>query len=374
MGMHNRAARPSANPRVFARPPEGALRLGWSLSVWILVGCSDATPVRDLGSTEPRTDAARPATASSHPTTDLKQDAGPSSSAGSFAVQIRDDSGPLTSLALPCDGTCVSVRALAVNGVLPVSFVWEDGSTSIERKLCGDAPRLVSVKATDSGDAVVGEFHREMQTVSTQLETQVLACMDGGSSDAGYSDGSVAAIGPFQCEPYVGERCVLDGGAALPADVEVTLDATVQYFAGGASLPQGRYRISYVDGCCTAGSPTILGSDAAAADWGIGWAVNTQADTPGPASVSLFDESGKALLVAPGLAGSFTDEKTAFSSYAACVAANCKEPPKDFDFAGGKLGIARDLGGAAGAVDDSPGELAGGRNPTFRLSRVDACL
>src|SRR5690349_24733788 len=104
-------------------------RIGTHLSVWMLLGCSDATPVRDLGSTEPRTDAGHPTSASAHPTNDTKSDPNRAAGASSFVVQIQGDSGPLSSVALPCDGTCVTVRAVAVNGILPVSFAWEDGST-----------------------------------------------------------------------------------------------------------------------------------------------------------------------------------------------------------------------------------------------------
>jgi hypothetical protein len=63
----------------------------------------------------------------------------------------------------------------------------------------------------------------------------------------------------------------------------------------------------------------------------------------------------------------------AFTSYAACVAANCSVPPLDFDHAGGKLGILRD-GVTVGAIDDVGGETQGGRSPTFRLSRLDPCV
>ena len=63
----------------------------------------------------------------------------------------------------------------------------------------------------------------------------------------------------------------------------------------------------------------------------------------------------------------------AYPTYAECVAANCDVPPVDFDYAGGKLGLLREPGGALGAIDDLDGSDQGGRAPTFRLTRLDAC-
>lgn len=79
----------------------------------------------------------------------------------------------------------------------------------------------------------------------------------------------------------------------------------------------------------------------------------------------------------PGTVGIFdSDDETlggAFTNYEDCVAANCEQPPIDFDFAGGTLGVQRDGGGVLGAVDDAGGEMVGGRSPTFRLTRLDGC-
>jgi hypothetical protein len=152
---------------------------------------------------------------------------------------------------------------------------------------------------------------------------------------------------------------VLGTGITLPEDVTVKLDATIQYYAGGAALPAGRYRLSYVDGCNTYG---VL----------IGWSVHA-AISQGIGSCSLVGDDGMPFLVTPGTELYPPMGVGEVATYAECVAANCQLPPVEFDFKGGKLGVIRDGGGAFGAVDDASGDSAGGRNPTFRLTRLDPC-
>jgi hypothetical protein len=109
--------------------------------------------------------------------------------------------------------------------------------------------------------------------------------------------------------------------------------ASVRYFAGGAALPAGRYRLAYVDGCNSYGI-------------GVGWAVHGARSILGVFSCSLIGDDGNAFAFTPGT---------------------------ELYFAGGKLGILRDGGGVLGAIDDLGGEYEGGRSPTFRLSLLGAC-
>jgi hypothetical protein len=144
----------------------------------------------------------------------------------------------------------------------------------------------------------------------------------------------------------------------LPEDLTVLLLDTPSYFAGGAPLPAGRYRLTYVDGCYTIGDPAVYG-----------WAVHfLKASGLG---CSLIGADAKPLMFTPGIEG--ITIPPALDTYAHCVAANCKEPPLDFDFAGGKLGLLRNGGTPFAEFDDLDGTTAGGRNPTFRLTRLDPC-
>jgi hypothetical protein len=89
--------------------------------------------------------------------------------------------------------------------------------------------------------------------------------------------------------------------------------------------------------------------------------------------LSIFARARKnrALVFTPGTEGLSVPQ--AFDTYAHCVAANCKEPPLDFDFAGGKLGLMRNGGTVFAEFDDLDGTAVGGRSATFRLTRLDAC-
>jgi hypothetical protein len=123
------------------------------------------------------------------------------------------------------------------------------------------------------------------------------------------------------------------------------------YFANGATVPAGRYRVTFVDGCMKY-APTegwtvnaypldnLQGTD----HW---WFVSNGQDIPGvlpPGTVGFFLGSG------------------GFLSFDACVQANLQLPPVDLDVPSGPFGV---------RLFDDPydGNLPGldGRSPTWSL-------
>jgi hypothetical protein len=128
----------------------------------------------------------------------------------------------------------------------------------------------------------------------------------------------------------------------------------ITWFADGVSLPEGRYRVHYLDGCMKYGS-------------GQDWTVNAYAN--GSIAWWVVDDASANLVIAPGTVG-YSVATGAYAEFEACVAANLEmDAPVEFDHAGGRIGI---------AVRDSPvyDNMAGvdGRNPSYRLEAVDGCL
>jgi hypothetical protein len=122
----------------------------------------------------------------------------------------------------------------------------------------------------------------------------------------------------------------------------------VVLFAGGASLPAGSYRITYVDGCMKYSGDQ-------------NWTVNAT-DAADRYTWWLVDGSSDDLLVPPGTVG-YLPGAGGYDTFDACVAANAILPPVDFDFAGGQLGV---------WLEDSPysDNVAGddGRNPSWSIT------
>jgi len=158
-----------------------------------------------------------------------------------------------------------------------------------------------------------------------------------------------------------GGVCDLGGGVTLPEEITIGVVETV-YFADGARLPAGRYRVSYVDGCRKFN------------EFGA-WTVHGTSQSLTRATSYTIVAGSEPLLTAPGTVGLFAgpgpEPYGGFATYDECVAANRAVPPVDFDFAGGALGVMD--GGDGTSSDDVPGEMEGGRNPTFELTRLDAC-
>jgi hypothetical protein len=251
----------------------------------------------------------------------------------------------LTVVTLACAGDCADIEAVASGGNPPYTYAWEDGSKDAKRQVCLDISKSLRITATDTA-IVAAEFGYAAQTASADVQATVMACSDAG---------------PTGCmQATASATCKLASGAMLPEDITVKLIDEQQYFAGGADLPAGRYRLTYLDGCFCYGEPVAT----------IGWTVH--ASKAAGFGCFLIGADGIPLMPTPGTDG-FTVDAGAFETYAKCVAANCNQPPLEFDHAGGKLGIARNGGTALAEFDDSDGSSMGGRGPTFRLSRLDSC-
>lgn len=144
-----------------------------------------------------------------------------------------------------------------------------------------------------------------------------------------------------------GNGCMLGEAGSFATDQSLNLFGDVVYFAKGKSLPAGRYRVAYEDGCMKY-------------NFLFAWSVNSHAGSDGWWLVG--ETSQDRVVVLPGKADSAVD-------FSECVASNKQLPAKEFDFPGGKLGI---------WLNDTPyqdnisGE--GGRNPKWKLTLlVDEC-
>jgi hypothetical protein len=248
-----------------------------------------------------------------------------SASAG-LDAHIEENHVAVKIVTLACSGDCATVQAVATGGVPPYTFAWDDGSTSAQRQVCPTSSTSYQVKVRDTGST--GEVPRSPETVQVPLTADVLACP---AADAGASgDGGI---------------CDEVAGVTLPARLTPDINDNAEtYFAGGAALPAGQYRVTYVDGCIRY-DPTIY--------W---WAVN------GGVTFEYWiagATTSDGIQVAPGIVSlpgntSFTD----------CVAAS-QGLSVDIDFAGGKLGIYNN--------DFKPGDnlpSMTGENPTWRLDRL----
>lgn len=257
-----------------------------------------------------------------------------------------------------CRGECLDVDAKAEGGNPPYMIAWDDGSTLPQRHVCPQADTLLTANVKDTAiDSAEFAYVAQQQTASAHIVVRECSAKDAGQM--------TKAAAAKSCGATAATACVIAPGISLPDEVEVDVPgATARPFAKGVALPAGRYRVEYVDGCNSYG----LGCD---------WTVHGSKEQPGTVSCFLVGDGNVILGLTPGTAGVFADQDPdlggAFKTYDECVAANCKEPPLDFDFAGGTLSVQRDGGGALGAVDDATGASEGGRAPTFRLTRLDPC-
>ena len=112
---------------------------------------------------------------------------------------------------LSCSGDCATVEAVGTGGYPPYTFKWDDGSISATRKVCPTSTTSYSVKVTDTG--TVGELARAPETMQVPLTANVIACPDGGPSDAAPGDGSVSGCMTLT-NPFVSaSSCPDEGGA-----------------------------------------------------------------------------------------------------------------------------------------------------------------
>jgi hypothetical protein len=119
------------------------------------------------------------------------------------------------------------------------------------------------------------------------------------------------------------------------------------FWNGGAPLPAGHYRVTYVDGCMKYSSSQ-------------GWTINAYAN--GPDTLYVVQAANAPIAPAPGTIGFFVNQG-AFAAFDACVAANQNDAPLEFDWAGGPIGLWLE---DAPYTDNVGGE--NGRDPTYRLS------
>jgi hypothetical protein len=164
-----------------------------------------------------------------------------------------------------------------------------------------------------------------------------------GANDGGvfaHTDASAANDSGF---------CDLGAAGSFATDQDLNLFGQIVYFEDGGSLPAGRYRATYADGCMKY-------------DYIFNWQVQASApDAGGGGFWFVGDTSDDRIVMPPGTTMSYP----AFDD---CVAANLAVPPEEFDFDGGKLGV---------WLNDNPyvDNVAGenGRNPKWQLTLLGAC-
>jgi hypothetical protein len=232
-------------------------------------------------------------------------------------------------ITLACAGDCADIEAVAHGGNPPYAFAWEDGSTSAARHVCLDAATTLTVTATDTA-IDTDELGYEAQSTSADVTATVLACTDGGMPPVADAGTCQAPSGPFE-----------------PEDLVADIFGVPTFFSGGASLPAGRYRVTYVDGCMMYD-----------ASWA--WTVH---GFPTFEFELIGATTAEVLARVPGTEAPIGVGITGFPIYEDCIAANRALPPLDFDFAGGQLGIWQN--------DFKPDDnIAGAMNPTWRLSQL----
>jgi hypothetical protein len=143
--------------------------------------------------------------------------------------------------------------------------------------------------------------------------------------DAGAVVDAVAAdVAPVDA-PADAPTCALGSAGSFATQQDLNLFGQITYFDNGAVLSAGHYRVQYIDGCMKYGP-------------GQDWTVHAYSD--GSDAFWLGTVTGDKLFMPPGTAGyTAADDGGAFVSFDDCVAANRALPPKEFDFAGGQLGV-----------------------------------
>jgi hypothetical protein len=174
-----------------------------------------------------------------------------------------------------------------------------------------------------------------------------------GTGGAPSKDGGVSTHG--DAGPDGGSTCDFGSAGSFATQTQLDLFGSIVYFSDGASLPAGRYRLSYVDGCMK-----YAGDQ--------GWTIHAYAGGASAAWWIVGDTSAARITVPPGTVG-YSTAAGAFTNFDDCVAANTALGPTEFDFEGGKLGV--------WLLDSNYGDnLAGvgGRNPRWQLTLLGACV
>jgi hypothetical protein len=159
---------------------------------------------------------------------------GDASAPGALDAHIEQNHITVTFVTLSCTGPCADVVAVPTGGNAPYTFKWDDGSTSASRHVCPTASTSYAVTVTDTG--VTGELARAAQSVRVPLEANVIACPDGGVTDAGpgATDGpvdpscSAVTVGtaPASCTSPSGGILSPLGTGALIANAATTIRVT----------------------------------------------------------------------------------------------------------------------------------------------------
>ncbi len=98
-------------------------------------------------------------------------------------AHIEEDRLAVTSVTVSCSGGCATVEAVGTGGFPPYGYVWDDGSTSATKQICPASTTRYAVTVKDTGSS--GEIARAPQTARASVTAEVLACPEGGLSDAG---------------------------------------------------------------------------------------------------------------------------------------------------------------------------------------------
>jgi hypothetical protein len=125
--------------------------------------------------------------------------------------------------------------------------------------------------------------------------------------------------------------CILGTVGSFATQGSLDLFGQTVYYADGGTLPQGRYRLRYLDGCMkyNAGQDWTVNAVPPGTTGSSWWIVN------GPGGVA----STALIVVPPGTAGTQVGSG-GYAQFADCVAANqAQDTPRDFDYDGGPLGV-----------------------------------
>jgi hypothetical protein len=271
-------------------------------------------------------------------------------SASSLDAHIEDQGIVVTFITLSCADSCADIEAIATGGNPPYTYAWSDGTTGGTRRVCPSQTTTYQVTVTDSPRT--GELAQPSHTGTASLDAAVFPCLEAGTpaaSDASTGDASTLCVGSG--------ADVIDSGTGLPQVLTIDVKGSTRYFNGGAALPAGNYRVTYVDGCMEYGAESF----------GYSWCVADPQVMLGQGATALTDP-GHCVLVGNGatiigeLPGATAMGTT---TYAACVAASKTSAPLDVSFAGGTLGI---YVNDSLTSDDVGGESQCGASPTWQLS------
>jgi hypothetical protein len=217
---------------------------------------------------------------------------------------------------------------------------------------CGDATTFQPDASTNPTDDASPEASSDNDAAplpetdaAPGADADALAPVDAGAGeadvvspvDAGPSEDASAPVD-------ANEDATCDFGSAInyATQSSLSLFGEITYYAGGAVLPAGHYRVTYVDGCMKYASS------------GQDWTIHAYAD--GHDDFWLGTAAGDMLVMPPGTIGYSADPSQngggAFVQFDDCVAANKLLAPVEFDFAGGQLG--------AWNNDSNPGDNVAG--------------